>query len=310
MTSYIEKINNHPWVVFGLNILSVLGFIISIAVENTVVKIVACCVFGLAAVIIAVLYLSRKYSAEKTKAELYNTFNENRQNTSITINDLVGHLTALGLQIKSTKQMSVQAYENICRSICQEIRNTLKTIYGENMNVCIKMIATDSVMDKDYTGWKTRTLARDCDKYSERTKRDNIQQDVCNNTSFLELLDPKRGDVVFSSPNIKDTVRKYKEANIEYRNPNTDYEKFYTSTIVCPIACETKYVSPTIVACAEQMGNRDSKYHVLGFLCIDSEHDFSNERTPFIALTYDCRSIGTALYAMFENRIINEIDQA
>lgn len=310
MTSFIEKVNNNPWVVLGLNILSVIGFIISIAVENIVVKLVACGIFGLVIIIVVILYCCRKFSAEKIRAEMYNTFNINRKNTSTTINDLVVHLTTLGLQIKSTPQMSAQQYKNNCKSICQKIRTTLTTIYGQNINVCIKMIVTDSVMDQEYTDWKTQTLARDCDKYSERTKLDNVHQAVCDNTSFLELLDPKRGDVAFSSANIKDTVRKYKEASIEYRNPNKEYAKFYTSTIVCPIACETEDVSPTIVACAEQMGNIDTKYHVVGFLCIDSEHDFSDEMTPFVALMYDCRSISTALYAMFENRIINEIEQA
>ena len=75
---FIERLNNHPLVVLGLNILSIIGFIVSIAAENIVVKLVACGIFGLVIVIVVALYCRRKFSAEKIKADMYNKFDKDK----------------------------------------------------------------------------------------------------------------------------------------------------------------------------------------------------------------------------------------
>lgn len=306
----ITAFNSNKFIIASDILLGIASFIFAIAMDNIIVKIVCFVSLAAAITISLIIFIRRKYAADKITDELLKKIAEKKRDASIHIHDFMFSATKLGLQIKNTKTMTELQYKTICESLCTSMRILLNEIYGKSINVCIKMIDTDSIMDTKYKEWKTKTLARACDKKREREVLDEQKQVVSNNTSFLNILDPEKNDLFFASPNIRETIRKLKDVGIEYRNPNENFEDYYTSTIVTPISMKTSLVSPTITDYAKMMNNDSSQYHIIGFLCIDSEYDFTNEKGEFLSLTYDCMTLSTLLYSMFENRIINQLEKA
>lgn len=208
---------------------------------------------------------------------------------------------------KTSSDFDSDYFEQILRNVCTEIEVAFSKIWEhEKISVCIKRIIVDDNMQEDFTQWRIETMARSIGTKQDRNLHNKEPVLIANNSDFKVIIDPQYGDSVFTCMDltkVKETfLDTYKE---EYRNSTEDYIKYYKSTIIAPIRVRTSKMNKGINA---PWTNKIS-YHILGFLCIDTEEVFSDGVELFDTGIELAKALADILYKLVELSILPSTKQ-
>lgn len=303
----LKKIVSHPIVVLLSYILTIAGFFVSLS-NNIWLQVIAISAITVCFIVVTVFFIKYQLNLKKEKKRLEKQFTEEYfHDANIIVKDvsaIVKSLVDNSLNIKK-KSITEDHFQLICENICKSIGSLLYDFCKIEFSVCLKQICVDELLTNDYTSAKTQTIARNGKRTAEREKNDHMEQSISENTSFLTLL--KSHEPFWASPNLKTTESLLKQGGSEYKNPDKDYKKYYSSTIVAPISINTKYISNTIIEHSSVVSL--SRFHCLAFLCIDSPQTFLPNDKRFHLASVVLATCGDALYPLFENKLVKEIDK-
>jgi len=197
----------------------------------------------------------------------------------------------------------LEIYKKGAEKAVNNIAQTFKSLTGEEVSSCVKLICTDNeFIDNYFLKYDTEktsciTICRNEGRSSNlRRTRDKIISNTQNERNIG--IDKYRLEYVREHSIFVYLINKYEESFIyfpdikmaneadnsnSYSNPNKDFPKYYNTTISVPIRCHRDNLYYQI---GEQrygeMGN-DHPYDVIGFLCVDAKSanvfdSFNNER--------------------------------
>ncbi len=209
----------------------------------------------------------------------------------------------------TSKKIEEVYFVNICRNLCNEIKQIYNSLWGKNnsVSVCIKQIITNQSIDKDWRNWEVETIARSAGTDSNRSKNDeNKRLLIADNSDFFIILSPdkKYGDIsLFASQNLttieQDFLNYY---DMKYLNSTKNFIDFYKSTIVVPIRTSKRYLNSKL----QKYIVGDDAYHLVGFLCIDTKEILSDDK-KFEAGIELAKALADSMYKLFENKIIHSL---
>ena len=294
---------NSPFVTLVNIILSISGYITSLFTQSKILGYISLGVLVLYIITITIYVISRYFSSKKYKSNLKEDYNNKEQKIFDYSHQISTQIVECALKVKNQKVRDDAHFQTMIKSLCSNIRYLLNSMVNIELNVCIKKIKTDSLMDSNYIDWKTITVARCCDFDNERSKADTVPQAIIDNTSFKMIL--TNNSPYWASPDLKNTKESFKKNCDTYKNPDPNYEDYYNSTIVVPICIKASDVSKKVRKLAENHAN--DQHHYLGFLCVDSKQTFNENSMDFKNLIKLIQIFGSSMYPIFENRLINEL---
>lgn len=299
--STLNKIVEGPFFALGSFICSLLGLVVPIFMSSLVVRII--CLFII--FILIIITAHKLISLIRAKKGTRNSYFEKFERNVCNLTQCTERTVCSALEIKKANRfVSERHFSLLISNICSAIKDTIVAMTGEDFNVCIKSIATDSLMDSNIDNWRTKTIAREGPRREERARNDRYTQLIRDNTSFLQILNNSCD--VWASNDLDNTKAVFDERGDKYLNPDKKYKEYYKSTIVAPIRIHTEYVSQSILDLSSEYQER--AYHYLGFLCVDSLHTFSKDDKCFANLTAIVKLIANGLYPVLENKLVNEIE--
>ena len=305
--SKLIKIASHPALIISSYIFTVVGFLVSLS-DNIVLQIVAISIMAVCftVLIIALIKyrLNVKEKAKRIEEEYQNEYFDKTKKVMERVSDVVGSVVDNSLIVKNSS-VSSGHFRSICENICNLIGSLLCEFCGIEFSVCLKQICVKELLTNQYAEASTQTIARSGSRKAERAKNDFKEQPISENTSFLTILN--NNDRCWASHDLNETERIMKKVGDRYKNPDKDYKKYYLSTIVVPIRIAPKFISGTILEYSSVDSSKG--FHYIAFLCIDSPQKFTSKDQRFNLASVVLAACGDALYPLFENKLVKEIDK-
>lgn len=303
----LSNIASHPVAVISSYILTTVGFLFSLS-DNLILQIVAISIMAICFSILAIAFIRYRLNVKKEKECIKKQFEETYYNNTQSIvsksSNIIRTVIDNSLNAKNN-DITNEHFHSVCENICKSIKMLLLEICNIEFSVCLKQICVDELLTYKYLDASTQTIARCGNKTEEREKNDFTKQPIAANTSFINILNSN--DRCWASHNLNETARVMKKGGSEYKNPDKDYKKYYSSTIVVPIRINAKYLSNTILEYSS--AEKPKGFHYIAFLCIDSPETFSPNDKNFNLASVVLASCGDALYPLFENKLVKEIDE-
>lgn len=155
---------------------------------------------------------------------------------------------------------------NILENLCE----VFESFTGRTVSASIKLVCynrTDENEDVNSEDVQLITFCRSTKSPSHRGDYERNQQKpilLSDNTDFLEIISTKNRKDYFYKSNLLEYSEKKRADGSSYKNSNENWSGQYKSTIVVPIRIDFKKLYHL----------RDSKspFHIIGFLCVDSEY--------------------------------------
>ena len=278
----LNNINSNPVIVALINI--IIDFIV-LLLGNSITRIVASII--LAGVVMVLLQRFFAYTKIKTKVledicEAINNYNMNYQKCYQQIGD--GTIS------------SVDTLDSASIKLTDCIETIANSILGCPVCICIKLVDPDNLIDNDYKNWHLRTIARSGSTRSERKQNDAVPDLVRENTDFCSILERNANNKVvvdgFISYDLDETKEVMKANGSEYRNSHKNFK--YKATVVYPIQFKTSSLPKDVL---QSLYNNEplNPVFIAGFLCLDTEKSFSNEKELFdkaaVLLRFYCDSL-------------------
>lgn len=303
----LNRIASHPALVISSYILTAVGFLFSLS-DNLILQIIAISIMAICFSVLVIAFirhrLNLKKEIERLEEQFEETYHNNTQNIILKSSNIIRTVVDNSLNVKNNS-ITNEHFQSICENICKSIKMLLTEICGIEFSVCLKQICVEELLTYQYLDASTQTIARCGNKTEEREKNDFIKQPIAENTSFINIL--KSNDRCWASNDLTQTQKAMKKVGGEYKNPDKDYKKYYSSTIVVPIRINSKNLSNTILEYSSS--EKPKGFHYIAFLCIDSPERFSPKDKNFNLASVVLASCGDALYPLFENKLVKEIDK-
>lgn len=197
--------------------------------------------------------------------------------------------------------------EQILRNACSDIEAIFNKLWkNQKVSVCIKHIITEKQMDKDFRQWKIETIARSSSTRQSRNKNNKKPVLITDNSDFMIIISPDFEDSVFSCMDLTKVKKEFQETyNEVYRNSTKDFLKYYKSTIVVPIRVQVDKMNPQL----RESWIENIDYHLIGFLCIDTEDVFSGYVSQFDSGIELAKALADILYKLMENSLVANIQK-
>lgn len=294
---------------FIVNALGILGSVAS--VFSLFLASCICRIIGIAFVIfylvsLTIFIIKRYFSFQKINKNIHHDYinrlaqlsEKNRHIFSYFKNDI---------SYIQNKKIDNDTFENIVKKWCTAMNEYFDCYLGKKVSVCIKIIKADNILNEDILNWETRTLARSESTLQARCDTDNLSSKVMENTDF-ELIISGDEDF-FSTPNLSNTIGIFSNKGKAYKNSRDNFLEYYKSVIVVPIRIDTEKISNALKkqVCIDYL--KKQKYHVLGFLCIDSMSTFENDIDVFASATEQAKAFSDVLYQVFEKFLVSQISE-
>lgn len=294
----IVKINSNPFFIFFVSICSIIGFISSFLSQYFVIKLISH-LFLYACIIVLIIrftkYVTLKREAYKIMDELFEIIKKYNFQFKKSYDD-----------IENEEVGTYRHLDYILKPISEHLSHLSQLVIGDKSCICIKMLDVTSLMNEDLNNWQIITMARSSSTNSKRVKNDDQPVPISKNSDFKTIL--KGEDSFYSNqfvvPSLPVLIDQWKVVGKEYENSTKNYLEKYKSTIVIPIKTQTEFVSDVIKN--ELQLKNNSHYHIIGFLCWDSNNtylsEYDNER--FEKLAELLESFASNLYPLLENYLI------
>lgn len=303
----LNSIVTHPVVVLVSYVLTVIGFVVSLS-SCFWLQLIATVVMIVDLLVVMICFIRYRFNIKKTKGQMEKAFELQRQKYIKSVVDSISTFVEFdidnSLNMKNN-DVSDDHFQAICKNTCQQITNMLSKMCGIDFSTCLKQICADELINFDYCNAYTQTIARCGPQSAERSKNDYVKQMISENTSFLKVL--QTNDRCWAAPDLEITEKLYNDMGDSYLNPDKSYKKYYKSTIVVPIRIKSKRLSPVIVEYSSS--KKPEGYHYIAFLCVDSPKQFDKDDNSFLLASAILSAIGDALYPLFENKLVREINE-
>lgn len=182
------------------------------------------------------------------------------------------------IQTTQDPRRRLEAVINMLLPVVGKMSETLKSVTGADVRVCVKIIHAEKY-DDNSTEYSIRTICRNEHRNTNvaRAEYDVSDMAICENTDFSVIMNGLQDYFHV------DDLYKYSENNV-YRNSTHGWEDRYRSAMVFPIRLNIEKTHKT------------NKYDLMGFVCVDSKF-----KTTFIgkigSLCEDyCIGIADTLY--------------
>lgn len=214
-------------------------------------------------------------------------------------------------EITNSDRANRDNLKNIVINCCDSISNYYNELLECPVNVCIKEIKTDTILNDDVTSWDIMTLGRSTSSKQERSNIDHKPCKVTDNTDFEIILTEGKSDW-FASPNLTITVEKYNQNSDgkKFKNSRDGFLDFYQSTIVVPIRIHMGKIAKNLYPYGnEKLQSERMSFHVLGFLCIDSMNTFDENDKRFKCGIEQAKAFADILYPLLEAFLVAKVKQ-
>lgn len=239
---------------------------------------------------------------EEKLLKCYDQFKDSTEEIHKFFHNMRDHICTYNYFIK--KQGSENYLEQMFRNVCSDIESIFNKLWiNEKVSVCIKRIIpqNQSNIDNDFMNWEVETIARSISTKQCRNKNNKKRVKIEENSDFLIIISPEYEDSVFSCMDLTKVNKEFFETyNRPYRNSTKDYLKYYKSTIVAPIRIQVDKMNPKVRP--KWMEGID--YHLVGFLCIDTEKVFSGNPVQFDIGVEIAKASADMLYNLIENVLV------
>jgi len=191
------------------------------------------------------------------------------------------------------------------------IETLLKSYLHTKVCICIKIIEAEN---NNISEWKVKTIARSLNTPRSRKEKDGIAISVYKNSDLNTIItknaspEEYHGKKIeaftpegFLAPNISALAEAWKKVGLEYSNTTEEWEDDYSSTIVVPIRIASGHASEKIKK--KRSKDPTARYHIIGFLCLDSKDTFENDIEIFTSASKLLKSFADSLYPMIEKHI-------
>ena len=300
----MKKFVNNPYVVLFSYLITLASLIWGIFDDKLVIKIIALSFLFIYLIVITVYAFSRLITVRRILRRIFHKYALKTSATKDFITELIQWHSTVITDLKKMKIDDGAYFKRAMESFCRMLRGNINRVFLEDFNVCVKSICLDNISSINVEKWKTKTLARDASNLSERGVHDNQCQKVSENTSFYKIINQNLPSWAAYDLNV--VSDKLKQANDEYKNPDKNYKKYYSSTIVIPIAQKVENILPEIKSWLKIPSN--ASYHYLGFLCLDSKKAFvSEEDEDFKEINDLLIPIGEFLYEIYSEKLLLEM---
>lgn len=263
-----EKLNNIP--LWFINIISVISGILTIITSiisfiklyNNKNSFVCFFIITIISFLIILICRMRKYQKlhlEGLKVTSFNYHKLTHDSRDIYFDVMKEHKLNNDPDAKTLTNL----YRAYLSSILNYLCNVLETYCNQKVSCCVKIVTEPKDRIEDIY---LRTFCRSNNSETTRGKYETGLIKLCENTDFLEIVNPVNGLSMncFYQQNLLEYDKKLRKEGKYYKNSNPNWQNDYIGTIVVPIQIEQNKIY-------------DSKlknvYHVIGFLCVDSKSD-------------------------------------
>lgn len=312
----ISQIVNNPWFILVCNVMSIIGFFLSFTVQNEICKIITCAFCAVFVFIVTLYLFFRIAGIKKAKRNLSRKTVAVNKKTYKNIHDFYHNLRNYLNAIQQDDNFSSRHFSDKAALLCNHIEKVFTTALDvkEPVSVCIKRIKTSSILNDNVSEWELCTFARSTSTQRERYEYDRNDREpdkITNNSDFEMIVSNDRQFKSFNcfyTGDLETYAAEYEEKyGVEFKNSH--FNPPYKSTIIVPIRIDTEYMSAALKG---KIG-KGRYYHIVGFLCIDSEEKFLKEDEIRYESFKNCVelafSMGDALYTFLEDYLVKDILQ-
>lgn len=258
---------------------------------------------------ISVYLLYRVFAVRRAKKNIIKTQLAIQKETGEFIHRFFHDLRDCNSFLDKNTNVDESQFKDKAKLLCNQIEKIFSRLLDAKISVCIKTIKTDTILNNSIDDWEVITFVRSISTADERYKYDRKPDKIVDNTDFEIILRDvgkyKQQDY-FVAENI-DKFRKDFESNARAIFLNSHEEVPYKSAIVVPIRIKVSDMHPNL----KKLCDNGEFFHVVGFLCIDSEETFDDKRNnlkyiQFVSsIKYAC-AISDSLYHFFESYLITK----
>jgi hypothetical protein len=308
MNKFVKNIVSNEYFILVTSLASVAG-IVALIFGSQVISYIALVYFVLYSLFI-VWFITKKYFSMKEYKEILNSehalflreIGERQHNFFHEYRNHVADMSMLVFDTSNAERVFKVKVETICDNIYDFFSTLLKT----EVSVCIKRIVTETLMNSDINTWQVITLARNTKCTGRRSQNDDIPVLVSDNTDFQTILaEGSEQEDWFACTNLENIDIKYRKKGQTFKNSTPYYIEKYKSVIVVPIRIKSEFISASVSSLIPTTPAK--RYHVIGFLCIDSLSTFDNKIELFETAVYFLRAFGDSIYTLLELFIIKEL---
>lgn len=299
----IRLVVSSPIIILLELIISTTGLIISITNGNIILRILVIIILSISLICTIVYIIIRWFRIRQAKMNIEKNYLEKEEhagsNTHKFFHRLRDHTTSLENADKITTDILKDKTKDLCNLIDDFYTDFLN---DDTINVCIKLFDETTTKNRDYKKWKTYTFVRSNSADTSREENDNQSIELSKNTDYEIIVsnEPQFQDIYcFISENLKKTkeefIQKYNKEFVCY-NPSHNYQ----SKIIIPIRIKSEYIPK-----AKDDSSKFS-HHIIGFLCVDSEHTYDNvlsdyRYSTFLLSAHYAKAFADSLYHFFDS---------
>lgn len=315
VTEQIKNLVNNVWFILVCNCCSVIGLILTFTIDNIICRVIFGVLSFLFVFTVAFYLILRAFSIKKARYNIEATYEARSKRVYTHLKSYQNDLVDFARMIDHKSSIEEHTFKDKAALLCNRIEQimTAALMTKEPVSVCIKCIKTETILCDDIEKWEIYTFARSASTQPDRLEydREDRQPDrIVDNTDFEVIVSKSKkfedfkcfycGDL--------DTYPEYFKSKYEQGFKNSHSNPPYKSTIIVPIQVVRNRVAPIL----RKEISSTTHYHVIGFLCIDSEEKFIKSKddqrynifTSCVNLVF---AIGNSLYSFFEKYLIKEL---
>lgn len=156
-------------------------------------------------------------------------------------------------------------YQRTLSAMLDRLCNIFESFTGRKVSACIKLISYGDGDETSIDNAKLITFCRSTNSDTGRGTYEGTKEILLReNTDFFEIVSPEYSKNYFYHGDLEKYSKELlKTFGKPYQNTDVGWSQFYKGTAVVPIQIEFKrlyYVKK----------KKDTKWHIMGFLCVDS----------------------------------------
>lgn len=312
--SLLVRIVSNPLTVIICDVCTIASAFLPGLDNNVVLKTVIILAIAIAFLATVFYIIFRWFSIKRIKINLQNDYMQKQFKIGELLHPFFHELRNSNNFLDTHDNVSEDTFKDKARILCNQIEKVFTKIWQtkNDVCVCIKLIDVNSISSSDYTKWKTYTFVRSSSTDTKRNLLDEEREPIANNTDFEVIVSNDtrfKGFNCFYSENLDKTKAEFPDRYSKvFINSHPDAS--YKSALVLPIRIPAKYSAPEL-----KIDISKCAYHILGFLCIDSDETFDDEEHNFkYSIFMNSRHYGSAfadsLYHFFESYLLKQLKKA
>ena len=316
-SEWANGVANNGWYILFCNTCSVVSLILTFIFDDIICRIIFGSITCLFACALVGYLFYRVFAIKRAKLNLEASYVGKNKKVFDYIQAYQHDLLDFSSFVNNQNNINVHTFKDKAALLCNRIEQILTSALGtkDRVSVCVKCLKTETILNNDVDNWEIYTFARSSSTQATRLEYDRKDREpdkIAGNTDFEVIVSD---DERFKSFNCfycgdLDTYpeifrKKYtKEFKKSHSNPP------YKSTIIVPIRMISDNISPML----QKQACSSKYYHVIGFLCIDSEEKFIKTPGDYRYSTFKnsvsvVRAIGDSLYPFFESYLTKELSR-